>query len=125
MASSVLRIATGAIIFAFGVPKFADHAHEAASFQRYGLPEPSAFAYAIGVVELVVGALLVLRIATQLAALALAGDMVGAIATAGPVEGGFVNLVLAPALLVAAIVIIAGRRLHAPPKLPPGQAAPL
>src|SRR5689334_18012832 len=95
-----VRIVSGAIFVVFGVYKFTDHAHETASFTTYGLPSPSAFAYAVGVLEIVGGGLLVVGFLTRVAAAMLAGDMVGAIATAGPVEGGAINLVLAPALLV-------------------------
>jgi putative oxidoreductase len=106
MSVTVLRVAAGAIVFAFGVGKFLHHAREAASFAKYGLPDPSHFVYAIGVVEIGFGALLVLGLATRLAALSLAGNLVGAIATAGPVEGGAINLGLAPALLVAMLVLL-------------------
>ena len=39
-------------------------------------------------------------------ALGLAGNMVGAIATGGRVDGGFVNLGLAPMLLVAMLYLV-------------------
>ena len=77
------------------------------AFDRYGLPDPSVFAYAIGAVELGCGVLLVLGLGTRSAALVIAANMVGALATGGRVDGGFVNLVLAPTLLVAMLVIVA------------------
>lgn len=40
------------------------------------------------------------------AAFALAGNMVGAIVTAGRVDGGAINLGLAPALLVVMVVLV-------------------
>jgi putative oxidoreductase len=101
-----MRLAAGAILIGFGQSKFAHHAKETRSFDRYGLPAPEVFTYAIGTVELVGGALLVLGLATRLVALGLAGNMVGAIATGGRVDGGFVNLGLAPALLATMVFLV-------------------
>src|SRR5262249_43164978 len=81
--ATVLRVAAGAILIGFGASKYAHHAREARAFDRYGLPWPSEFAYVTGTVELVFGVLLVLGLATRPAALVLAGNMVGAIATGG------------------------------------------
>src|SRR6266849_3626753 len=96
---AILRLTAGAILVAFGAAKFTNHGAEAASFDRYGLPDPNLFVYAIGA--------LVLGLGTRLAAIVLAGNMIGAIATAGRVEGGFVNLGLAPALLLVLLVLAA------------------
>ncbi|HEX9416821.1 MAG TPA: DoxX family protein [Gaiellaceae bacterium] len=101
-----IRIAAGGIFLVFGIGKFTDHSKETDSFDSYGLPFPGEFAYTIGVVEIVFGILLVLGLGTRLAALALAGDMVGAIVTAGRVEGGAINLVLAPALLAGMLALL-------------------
>jgi len=98
--ATVVRLAAGAVFLGFGQSKFVHHAREVRAFDRYGLPAPELFTYAIGSVELVGGVLLVLGLATRLVALALAGNMIGAIATGGRVDGGFVNLVLAPLLLL-------------------------
>jgi len=102
----VLRIAAGAVFIGFGPGKFIRHTAETNAFQRYGLPRPSEFAYAIGSLELVCGLLLVLGLLVRPAALALAGDMIGAIATGGRVDGGPVHLVLAPALLVVLLLLV-------------------
>ncbi len=98
--AALLRIASGAIFIVFGLGKFTDQARETRSFAKYGLPSPDLFVPVIGGLELALGLLLVAGLATRLAAVILAGDMVGAIATAGRVEGGAINLGLAPALLV-------------------------
>ena len=82
------------------------HEEEAAAFDRYGLPWPDAFTYAIGLVELGGGILLLLGLFTRPAALMLAGNMVGAISTGGRVDGGPVHLGLAPALLVTMLVLV-------------------
>jgi putative oxidoreductase len=103
---AILRVASGCVFIGFGLGKFRHHERELASFDSYGLPFPSEFVYAIGVTELVFGTLLVLGLGTRLAALALAGDMLGAIVTAGRVEGGAINLGLAPALLVAMVILL-------------------
>ena len=101
-----LRLAAGAILIGFSLGKFTNHAAEAASFDRYGLPDPSLFAYAIGTLEASLGVLLVIGLATRIAAPVLAGNMVGAIVTGGRVDGGFVNLGIAPTLLVVMLFLL-------------------
>jgi putative oxidoreductase len=104
--ATAIRLGAGGIFIGFGLSKFTKHAHEARSFARYGLPEPSVFAYATGTLELTLGIALLLGLLARLTALGLAGNMVGAIATGGRVDGGFVNLVLAPILLVAMLFLV-------------------
>jgi putative oxidoreductase len=106
VAALVARLAAGAIFLGFSVGKFVRHGAESAALDRYGLPFPDAFTYAVGVVELAGGAMLVLGLGTRLAALALACDMVGAITTAGRIEGGPVHLGLAPTLLVMMLLVL-------------------
>jgi len=105
-AVAAARVAAGAIFVAFSFGKFVNHGAEAASFERYGIPAPDAATYLVGALELVGGLLLVAGLVTRLAAIALAGDMVGAIVTAGRVEGGALHLGLAPALLGVMLVLI-------------------
>jgi len=57
-------------------------------------------------VEVVGGAALLAGFLTRPAAAMLAGDMVGAIVTAGRIEGGAINLVLAPALLIGMLALL-------------------
>ena len=102
----LIRVVAGAIFLGFSVGKFTRHGAESAALDRYGLPFPDAFTYAVGVVELLGGVLLVLGLGTRIAALALACDMGGAITTAGRVEGGPVHLGLAPALLVMMLLLL-------------------
>jgi putative oxidoreductase len=104
--ATAARIAAGAIFIGFGLSKFTQHARETRAFDRYGLPDPAVFAYATGTLELVFGAMLVLGLLTRLAALGMGGNMIGAIATGGRVDGGFVNLVLAPILLVTMLFLV-------------------
>jgi putative oxidoreductase len=97
----------GLVFLAFGIGKFTSHASELASFKSYGLPFPEVFVYAIGLLEVVGGALLVLGLHARLVALPLAGDMVGAIAVSGIAKDELVSLTLAPALLVVMCLVMA------------------
>jgi putative oxidoreductase len=91
----------------FGIGKFTEHASELASFQGYGLPAPDTFVYAIGVLELVGGLLLAVGALTRPVALALAGDMVGAIVASGIGEGEVIpSLTVAPAMLAAMLYLV-------------------
>ncbi|HEX8074254.1 MAG TPA: DoxX family membrane protein [Thermoleophilaceae bacterium] len=105
-AALAARVAAGVVFVVFGIGKFTAHATEVDSFTEYGLPSPGAFVYAIGVLEIVGGLLLIAGLLTRLAALALAGDMVGAIIVSGLKEGEAISLTLAPALLVTMLVLL-------------------
>ncbi len=110
----VARIVAGLVLVVFGAAKFADHAAEVASFRNYGLPSPDAFVYAIGALELFGGALLIVGLATRIAALVLAGNMAGAIVTSGVMQGEVISLTLAPALLATLLYVLwAGPGSHA------------
>lgn len=102
----LLRIFSGGVFVAFGVGKFVNHGSELASFRAYGLPAPEVFVLAIGAVELVGGLLLIAGALTRPAALVLAGDMVGAIVISGIARGEMISLTLAPAELVAMLVLL-------------------
>jgi putative oxidoreductase len=105
-AVAALRIAAGAVFVAFGIGKFTAHASELASFRDYGLPAPEVFVYAVGVVEIVGGALLMFDRLTRPAALVLAIDMVGAIVVSGIAKGEPISLTLAPALLATTLLVL-------------------
>jgi putative oxidoreductase len=100
------RLAAGAVFVVFGAAKFLNHGAEVDSFGTYGLPAPDTFVYLLGAIEVVGGALLVIGLATRLAALVLAGDMVGAIIISGIGQGEVISLTLAPALLVATLYLV-------------------
>jgi putative oxidoreductase len=104
--TTVVRVVTGALFVTFSVGKFADHAQESADFDRYGIPVPDVATVLVGSLELVCGVLLLVGLFTRLAALLLAGNLVGAIATAGRVDGGTFHLGVAPALLVAMLFLV-------------------
>jgi putative oxidoreductase len=102
----LLRLVSGGVFVAFGLGKFVNHASELASFKTYGLPAPELLVIAIGVVEVVGGMLLIAGVYTSLAALVLAGDMVGAIIVSGIAKGEIVSLTLAPAELAAMLIVV-------------------
>ena len=99
-----LRVISGGVFVVFGIGKFVNHPAELASFKSYGLPVPGLFVIAIGVIELVGGALLISGRLLRPTALVLACDMIGAIAVSGVSNGEIISLTLAPALLVVMIV---------------------
>jgi putative oxidoreductase len=101
-----LRLVSGAVFVGFGVGKFINHGTELASFKTYGLPAPEAFVVAVGVIELVGGLLVIAGVLIRPAALVLAGDMIGAIVVSGIARGEAISLTLAPAELVAMLVLL-------------------
>jgi putative oxidoreductase len=102
----VLRLLSGGVFVVFGIGKFVNHASELASFKSYGLPAPEVFVVVIGLVELVGGLLLIIGVLTRPAALVLAGDMIGAIVVSGIAKGELLSLTLAPAELLAMLVLL-------------------
>lgn len=102
----VLRLLSGGVFVVFGIGKFVNHASELASFKSYGLPAPEIFVVVIGLVELVGGVLVIIGVFTRAAALVLAADMIGAILVSGIAKGEIVSLTLAPAELVAMLVLL-------------------
>jgi uncharacterized membrane protein YphA (DoxX/SURF4 family) len=114
----VTRLVPGGVFLVFGGDEFVNHGRNARSFMLYGLPAPSAFSYAIGSLEIVGALALLSGIALLPVAVALAGDMIGAIVVSGIALGELVSLTLAPAMLAAMMLLIArelsGRRAAAP-----------
>lgn len=104
--ATAVRWAAAIVFGVFGAGKFVNHASELASFRTYALPTPNAFVEFIGVLEITGGPLLAAGLLVRLAAVALAGDIVGAIAVSGLGHGEVISLTLAPALLVTMLVLI-------------------
>ena len=104
--TTAVRVIAGVLFITFSIGKFSDHTHEAMDFDHYGVPLADIAVYLVGVVELIGGFLLVVGLFTRLAAVILALNMVGAIATAGRVDGGSFHLGVAPALLVAMLFLV-------------------
>ena len=100
------RIVAGAFFVSVSTGKFFDHAKEAVDFDRYGVPAPDVAVYGVGTVELVGGLLLVIGLLTRPAAAALALTMIGAISTAGRVDGGSFHLGVGPTMLVVMLVLV-------------------
>jgi len=101
------RLVPAGVFLVFGADEFVNHARNARSFALYGLPDPSAFSYAIGSLEILGALALLSGILLLPAAVALAGDMVGAIVVSGIGRDELVSLTLAPAMLVAMLILIA------------------
>jgi uncharacterized membrane protein YphA (DoxX/SURF4 family) len=115
------RLVPAGVFVVFGADEFINHARNARSFSQYGLPDPSAFSSAIGSLEIIGAFALLSGIALLPAAVALAGDMIGAIVVSGIALGEPVSLTLAPAMLAAMLVLIArelsgSRRWRAAPR---------
>ncbi len=98
-AAGIVRILVGLFFLVPAMTKFVAHDEQTALFAHWGFPVPGAVVIAVGVLELVAGTLLVLGVAMPLPALVLALDMMGALVTAGVVDGGQ-YLVLPAVLLV-------------------------
>jgi putative oxidoreductase len=108
-AVALVRAIAGFLFVSISIGKFADHASEAIDFEHYGVPIPDISVYAVGTIELLCGVLLVIGLLTRPAAALLALTMIGAISTAGRVDGGSFHLGVAPALLaVMALLLWAG-----------------
>jgi putative oxidoreductase len=105
-ATTVVRVVTGVLFVTFSLGKFIDHAKETADFTHYGIPAPEVTTYLVGTLELVGGALLIVGLFTRPAAFLLACNLVGAIATAGRVDGGSFHLGVAPTMLVAMMFLV-------------------
>ncbi len=79
LALLLLRVALAAVMLAHGLPKLTGFSHTAEFFANVGIPAP-ALAAAFAVLAEVVGSVLILLgIAVDIAGLALAIDMLGAI----------------------------------------------
>jgi putative oxidoreductase len=101
---ALLRVALGIEFVQAGGGKFLNHDTYVERFRRWELPEPSAFSYAVGALEVTAGLLLVAGLLVRPAALLLAGNMVGAVSTAGRIDGGQ-DLVLPPILFVTLVIV--------------------
>ncbi len=121
MIRATLRVLAGLAFIAAGASKLAAHAAAAQQFAHWQLPEPGPFALLVGAVEVVCGLLLAIGALTRPVALVLGTIMVGAVVTAGRIDGG-VHVIL-PSALFFALVYLAwstGRFAEARPPRPPG-----
>ncbi len=102
----IVRLPTGVVLVGVSLSKFTRHGSLVESFERYGVPWPDASVYVAGTVELVGGLLIVIGLLTRLAALAVATNMVVALATGGRVDVDLYHVGLGSALLVAALFLV-------------------
>jgi uncharacterized membrane protein YphA (DoxX/SURF4 family) len=101
-----IAVITGVIFFFAGLVKFVFHHWELHAFRSFGLPWPSAMEILAGVVEIVGGALLVVRRGIVPVTIVLAVTMVVAIVSSGIGHGDVIpSLTLAPALLIAVVYL--------------------
>lgn len=103
---AVLRLAVAAVFLSAGLAKLLDHAEAERNFDHWGLPAPGALAWAVAGLEVTCALLLATGLATRLAALLLVADMVGAVVTAGRVDGGM-HLVVPPVLALLSLILLA------------------
>jgi uncharacterized membrane protein YphA (DoxX/SURF4 family) len=121
MIRAVLRTLAGLAFIAAGASKLIAHGAAAEQFARWQLPLPGTFALGIGAIELVCGILLAIGALTRPVALVLGTIMVGAVVTAGRIDGGL--HVILPSVLFFVLVYFAwstGRFAEPRPPRPPG-----
>ncbi|MGE0026705.1 MAG: DoxX family protein [Thermoleophilia bacterium] len=106
--SLALRLAAAAVFIPTGLGKFVNHDAYVERFERWGFGAAAGeVAILVGVVEVVCGLMLLLGVAPRAAALVLIGNMAGALATAGRVDGG--QDVWLPVVMIAVLAAIAAR----------------
>ena len=123
----VLRVALAALFIPVGFGKFVNHDTYTERFERWGFGAAAGeVAILVGVTEVACGLMLLLGVVPRLAALVLAGDMVGALVTAGRVDGG--QDIWLPLILIAALSAVilwgAGRWALTPAPLRQSQTEP-
>lgn len=103
-----LAVITGVIFVLAGLVKFVFHHWELKAFQAFGLPWPGALEVLAGIVETAGGVLLITRRCLLPVIVVLSVTMVVAVIASGIGHGDVIpSLTLAPALLVAMLVLLA------------------
>ena len=98
----VLRVVVGVFFIPTGLGKLVNHDTYVERFERWGFGAAAGeVAILVGILEVACGLMLVLGILPRLAALALAGNRVGAMVTAGRIDGG--QDIWLPLVLIAAL----------------------
>jgi uncharacterized membrane protein YphA (DoxX/SURF4 family) len=97
VAQAIFGFALAIVFVAAGASKLIDHQQAVVDFTRWGLPAPGTLSIIVAIFELGAAALLIAGIAVRRVAVALAVEMVVALAVAGPVDGGG-QLIVPPAL---------------------------
>lgn len=103
------RLALAVVFVPAGIGKFVNHDDYITRFERWGFGSLSSqISILVGVVEVLGGLLLAFGVAPRPVALVLIANMIGALATAGRVDGGsdiWLPLVL---IVVLALVVALG-----------------
>lgn len=105
--AGIARVLLGLFFLVPGSTKFLDHATQVDSFAHWGVPTPGLAVYVVGAVELTAGVALLLGVWMPLPALVLTSIMLGALATAGQVDGG--GNIVAPVAVLAVLLFVLGR----------------
>ncbi len=101
----VLRLVAAAVFIPTGLGKFVNHDAYVERFERWGFGAAAGeVAILVGIVEVVCGLMLLLGVAPRAAALALIGNMIGALATAGRIDGG--QDIWLPLVMIAVLAAI-------------------
>jgi putative oxidoreductase len=101
----VLRLVGGVAMIGFGIGKFTSHASEVVDFRHYGVPFPEVAVPLAGTIETVGGILVLVGLLTRPAAALVALNLLGALLTAGRVDGGRFHLVVGPTFMVMMVAI--------------------
>ncbi len=120
----MLRIILGGMFVQAGLGKFVNHDEYVDRFDRWGFGfAPGAVAILVGLVETLGGLALLAGVLPRLVSLVLIGNMIGALVTAGRVEGGGRNVWL-PIVLIVLLGVLAwtGSRMTALMPALPGRA---
>ena len=99
MIRAIVRTLAGLAFIAAGASKLLAFGTATQQFAHWQLPLPGTFALAVGAIELVCGCLLALGALTRPVALVLGTIMVGAVVTAGRIDGG-VHVILPASLFI-------------------------
>lgn len=100
----VARLVLAAVFIPAGLGKFIEHDVYIERFDRWGFAAPGTVAYLVGIVEVGGGLLMLTGVAPRLVGIGLIGNMVGAIATAGRVDGG--RDIYVPLIMIAVLLIV-------------------
>ena len=118
---AVARVLIGLLFVLTGALQLVRHGHFTSLFARWHVPAPESAVTLIGALELVCGILLAAGVLTRPVALLLATVMIGAMMTAGRVDGG-IYLLVPPVLFVLCVLLAwrSGRFPGPAPARPPG-----
>jgi uncharacterized membrane protein YphA (DoxX/SURF4 family) len=101
----ILRVVLAAVYIPVGLGKFVNHDAYVERFERWGFGAAAGeVALLVGAAEVVAGLMLLLGIAPRLAALGMIGNMAGALATAGRIDGG--QDIWLPAVLIVLLAAV-------------------